>query len=93
MTVVQDDPDYDLFTKPRVKIKSSDGSETFYTYDSFDEGSSNINIVSVDAENNTTETSVFNIVVEDYENNIEFDKLNHSKVFLEFGKKSWINSF
>ena len=86
--VTTNDISYHKFIHPRVKIKSSDGFTTNYTFDAFNPGASNIIFNNMDVENSTSESGLFNIWIEDYENNIEYNLLKNSKVFIELGKDS-----
>lgn len=92
--VTTNDKTYDLLLKPRIKIKSNDGLQTYYTYDAFNEGASDIIVNSLEVDNSIHETGTYNIVIEDYDHVIDFNKLQHSKVYIEIGKKSeWLQHF
>jgi hypothetical protein len=71
--------------KPRIRFKSLDGSDTYFTFDAFS-GSNNINAIYCDAERAVGETGVFNVIVEDSDNIINKDHLRYTKVYLDFGK-------
>jgi len=71
--------------RPRITIKTVDGADTLYTYDSFD-SNHDINIGHVEMENAVGETGTFNIMIQDHNNVIPKDNIHSVKVFLELGK-------
>ncbi len=79
--------DYFKPLKPRIRFKSLDGEDTYFTFDGFS-GSNPINCVYCDAERAVGETGVFNVIVEDSNNIINKDHLRNTKVYLDFGKTS-----
>ena len=75
--------------KPRIRFKSPDGSDLYFTFDGFAApGTNEINVTYVDAERAIGETGVFNVIVEDSDNLINKDHLRNTKVYLDFGKSS-----
>jgi hypothetical protein len=75
--------------KPRIRFKSLDGEDTYFTFDGFaTPGSNTINAIYCDAERAVGETGVFNLLVEDSANIINKDHLRNTKVYLDFGKTS-----
>src|SRR4030095_11987265 len=81
--------DYFAPLKPRIRFKSIDGTDTYFTFDGFaSPGTNPINAIYCDAERAVGETGVFNVIVEDSANIINKDHLRNTKVYLDFGKTS-----
>jgi len=80
---------YGLALRPRVTIKTIDGSQTLYTFDAFS-GSNPITITSLNMEGAVGESGTFNFTINDVNNQIPKDNIHNTKVFLELGKT---NSF
>jgi hypothetical protein len=81
--------DYFAPLKPRIRFKSIDGTDTYFTFDGFaSPGTNPINAIYCDAERAVGETGVFNIIVEDSQNIINKDQLRNTKVYLDFGKSA-----
>jgi len=78
-------PPYTNALRPRITIKTVDGADTLYTYDSFS-SSNNINVGYCDMESAVSETGTFNIMIQDHNNLIPKDNIHNVKVFLELGK-------
>jgi hypothetical protein len=79
--------DYFAPLKPRIRFKSLDGTDTYFTFDGFaTPGTNPINAIYCDAERAVGETGVFNVIVEDSDNIINKDHLRNTKVYLDFGK-------
>ena len=70
--------------KPRIRFKSLDGEDTYFTFNPFDV--KDINVIYVDAERAISETGTFNIVVEDSQNIINKGHLQYAKIYRDFGK-------
>ena len=79
--------DYFAPIKPRIRFKSIDGEDTYFTFDGFSM-SNPINAIYCDAERAVGETGVFNVIVEDSRNIINKDHLRNTKVYLDFGKSA-----
>jgi hypothetical protein len=71
--------------KPRIRFKSLDGTDTYFTFDGF-ENTNPINVIYADAERAVQETGIFNTIIEDSSNTIEKDHLRNMKVYMDFGK-------
>src|SRR4029453_3527957 len=81
--------DYFKPLKPRIRFKSLDGLDTYFTFDGFaTPGTNPINAIYCDAERAVGETGTFNVIVEDSQNIINKDHLRNTKVYLDFGKSS-----
>src|SRR4030095_64419 len=81
--------DYFKPLKPRIRFKSLDGLDTYFTFDGFaTPGTNPINAIYCDAERAVGETGTFNVIVEDSQNIINKDHLRNTKVYLDFGKTS-----
>jgi len=78
-------PPYTNALRPRITIKTVDGADTLYTYDSF-LGSNPINVGYCDMESAVSENGTFNITIQDHNNLIPKDNIHNVKVFLELGK-------
>src|SRR4029453_19434520 len=73
--------------KPRIRFKSIDGADTYFTFDGFaTPGTNPINAIYCDAERAVGETGTFNVIVEDSQNIINKDHLRNTKVYLDFAK-------
>jgi len=80
-------PPYTNVLRPRITIKSIDGNDTLYTYDSF-LTNNNISIAQCDMENAVGESGTFSLLVNDHDNEISKDSIHNVKVYLELGKTS-----
>jgi len=78
-------PPYTNALRPRITIKTVDGADTLYTYDSF-LSSNPINVGYCDMESAVSETGTFNIQIQDHNNLIPKDNIHNVKVYLELGK-------
>src|SRR4029453_6846543 len=79
--------DYFAPLKPRIRFKSLDGLDTYFTFDAFaTPGTNPINAIYCDAERAVNETGTFNVIVEDSANIINKDHLRNTKVYLDFAK-------
>jgi len=78
-------PPYTNALRPRITIKTIDGADTLYTYDSF-LSSNPINVGYCDMESAVSEAGTFNIQIQDHNNLIPKDNIHNVKVYLELGK-------
>ena len=78
-------PPYTNALRPRITIKTVDGADTLYTYDSF-LSSNPINVGYCDMESAVSENGTFNIQIQDHNNLIPKDNIHNVKVYLELGK-------
>lgn len=79
------DESYRSWTRPRIKFKSLDGTDTYFEFNPFS-SPKDVNVIYMDVEDAMGETGTFNIIVEDSNNIIDKDHLRNTKVYLELGK-------
>lgn len=80
-------PPYTNPLRPKITIKTIDGSDTLYTYNAFDT-SHDISIADATMENAVGETGTFALTINDHNNEIPKDNIHNVKVYLELGKTS-----
>lgn len=71
--------------RPRITIKTVDGSETLYTYNAFST-SNPINVTYLDTEGAVGEAGTFTIRINDNQGLIDSSDIRHVKVYIELGK-------
>lgn len=81
------DSSYSLACRPRITIKTIDGSDTLYTFDAFS-ASNPINITALDVEGAIGESGTFMVQINDNNNLIPKDNIHNVKAFIELGKTS-----
>jgi len=82
---VTNDWGYYFPLRPKVTIKTLDGSDILYTFNAFNETNPLV-ITGIDTENAVNETGTFNITIDDSNNQIPKDNIRAVKVYLEMGK-------
>jgi len=73
--------------RPRVTIKTIDGSDTLYTFDAYNT-SNPITLTDLSTEDAIGESGSFSMTINDHNNEIPKDNIHDVKVYIEFGKTS-----
>ncbi len=83
--MVTGDSDYNKVLRPRITIKTIDGSETLFTYNAFS-GSNPIVVTHCDTEGAVGEAGTFAINISDNQKLLDSSELHNVKVYIELGK-------
>lgn len=86
LSLIRSDPTYYVPCRPRIRITSLDGSDTYFDFNAFKSPENPINIIYVDAERAAWETGQWNVIVEDCAGEINKDHLRNCRVLIQFGK-------
>lgn len=78
-------PPYTNPLRPKITINNVQDTQTLYTYNAFDT-SHDISIAQANMQNSIGENGVFNILINDHNNQIPKDNIHSVKVKLELGK-------
>jgi hypothetical protein len=71
----------------RVTFKNLEGNDTYFTWNGFDSPASRpFNLFYMDCEGGVNETGSFNLIIEDSDNQLQRDRVQFAKVYIELGR-------
>ena len=87
-TILASDYQYtNIPVRCRVTLKSLKGDDTYFTWNGFDSVNSRpFNLFYMDCEGRVNETGSFSFVIEDSDNQLERDRVEFAKVYIELGR-------